>query len=588
MKNTLLTLVGLLGSFLTVNAQTARVMAIHNSADPAVDTVDIWLSTVLGSQKLFDNVGFRQSTGFFTAPAGVPIRVAFAGKNSQTINDTLIGFGFNLTSGQTYLAIAQGHVGTGFNPQIPFNLAISATAKERGSNGKVEVAVHHGSTDAPNVDIDARAKGALDGARILENVPYGDISQYLAVDEANILLDVFQANAMMPLVSYSAPLQQLNAGDSAVVIFASGFLNPANNNNGKPFGLFAALSNGDVIPLEALTSGRVNVIHNCADPAADTVDIWVKNETTNQTLKVADNLGFRQATGYTNLIANNDLILAVAPKNSSSYDDVIYEEDIDYIPAGSELVVIATGVLDTTKFEPNPNEVEINFGILGAAGRENGTNPNNVDLLVYHGVTDAPAVSIRARNATSGFDSLAFGDFSSDEGEYVSLAANNIILDVIPVGATSPLVSYNAPLSALAGQAVVAFASGFLSPNSPTNRDVNGAAFGIFVARSNGQVIPLQLTTSVAKVSEAFENGIVLYPNPANEKITIQFESTNTISATQVNIVDLSGRAVLTSALDVNNGLNKHEINIAALQKGLYFIQVTNASGTSVKKLMIN
>ena len=117
MKNKLLFLLAILATSIGANSQTARVMAIHNSADPLVDTVDVWFVTPLGSEKLVDNLGFRQSTGFINAPANINFRLAFALKNSTLITDTVIGFGFNLTANATYVLLAQGNVGSGFNPQ---------------------------------------------------------------------------------------------------------------------------------------------------------------------------------------------------------------------------------------------------------------------------------------------------------------------------------------------------------------------------------------------------------------------------------------------------------------------------------------
>jgi hypothetical protein len=565
---------------------TSRVMAIHNSADPAVDTVDVWLTTPLNVNKIAENFGFRQSTGYVDVPAEIPVTIGFAAKNSNNITDTVAAFGFVLAGAEKYVLLAQGHVGTGFNPQVPFGLSVLSPAIERGTGGDVRVALHHGSTDAPNVDVFARAGGNAEPGSLLSNVPYGASVGYLSVPEADVLIDVHSAGIEEPLLTYAAPLRTLNAGDSALVVFASGFVNPANNNNGKPFGLFAALSNGMVLPLPAVTKARVMVIHNSADPAADTVDVWLLNNTTNVSEKIVDNFGFRTSTGYVDLPGNTDISLGIAPKNSDSYDDIIYEEEVGVLPAGIIAVAMATGVIDTTKFEANPNGIDINFFINGAFGKENGTPANTVDILVSHGVTDAPTVSIRPRGATTGFELLSFSDFSNYDGEYTNLPATDIILDVIPAGSSSALVSYDAPLSALSGLPVVAFASGFLSPNAPTNKDVNGAAFGLFVAKPNGEVIPLSLNTSVAPVKPAFVNGISVYPNPANGFVMLSFESKEANTA-QVSLVDITGREVFTRNINVLGGNNLTNVDISGIQKGIYFLQVKTTKGLSTQKLLV-
>jgi hypothetical protein len=79
-------------------------------------------------------------------------------KNSTMITDTLLGFGYNLTPNETYMLFAQGHVATGFNPQQPFSLNVLAPARERyvTAGDTTSIAIYHGSTDAPAVDIYAR------------------------------------------------------------------------------------------------------------------------------------------------------------------------------------------------------------------------------------------------------------------------------------------------------------------------------------------------------------------------------------------------------------------------------------------------
>ncbi len=51
----------------SLNAQTARVQVIHNSADLAAAVVDVYLNDALIPQ--LDNLAFRTATPFITAPA---------------------------------------------------------------------------------------------------------------------------------------------------------------------------------------------------------------------------------------------------------------------------------------------------------------------------------------------------------------------------------------------------------------------------------------------------------------------------------------------------------------------------------------
>jgi hypothetical protein len=55
-------------------AQTARVQVIHNSADAAVEFVDVYLNEDL----LIPDFGFRTASSFIDAPAGVEIVLSVA------------------------------------------------------------------------------------------------------------------------------------------------------------------------------------------------------------------------------------------------------------------------------------------------------------------------------------------------------------------------------------------------------------------------------------------------------------------------------------------------------------------------------
>ena len=72
--------------FLTIFSsfgQTARVQAIHNSADLAADTVDVYINTPLGSSLLLNDFAFRNASPFVDAPAGVPISLSIASKEQS-------------------------------------------------------------------------------------------------------------------------------------------------------------------------------------------------------------------------------------------------------------------------------------------------------------------------------------------------------------------------------------------------------------------------------------------------------------------------------------------------------------------------
>ncbi|MEZ4766015.1 MAG: hypothetical protein R3C26_23370 [Calditrichia bacterium] len=175
------------------------------------------------------------------------------------------------TPGESYIAFANGVLDPNSfaaNPDgrsTAFTLFIDAMAQEAAINAaNVEFIVLHGASDAPTVDVTAR-----DVATLVDDAAYGDIARgqdYISVPAASYILDVTDATGTVYVASFGADLSGLAGGAAAV--FASGFLNPAQNQNGEGFGIFAALPDGNVVEFPLLDTARLQVIHNAADPAA--------------------------------------------------------------------------------------------------------------------------------------------------------------------------------------------------------------------------------------------------------------------------------------------------------------------------------
>ncbi|MBC7588688.1 MAG: T9SS type A sorting domain-containing protein, partial [Chitinophagaceae bacterium] len=71
---------------------------------------------------------------------------------------------------------------------------------------------------------------------------------------------------------------------------------------------------------------------------------------------------------------------------------------------------------------------------------------------------------------------------------------------------------------------------------------------------------------------------IIVYPNPAKEKLTIEYTSTKTGNV-QMQVMDSKGSYVLANTVNVIAGRNTHAFNIAALSKGVYVLKCSDADG---------
>jgi PKD repeat protein len=81
-------------------------------------------------------------------------------------------------------------------------------------------------------------------------------------------------------------------------------------------------------------------------------------------------------------------------------------------------------------------------------------------------------------------------------------------------------------------------------------------------------------------------NSLVIYPNPTNGNITVQWGN-NTIQNGKVSITNLIGQKVLETQLNTRNVTN-NTINLSQLQAGIYFITIDADNIHEVQKLVLN
>lgn len=547
----------------------ANVQVIHNCADPAAASVDVYINGALS----LNNFAFRSATNFLSVPSGVPINIGIAPANSTSVNDTIVSFLFpSLANNENYVLIASGVVAGGFasNPDgrnTGFDLKVITPARTAANNsGQVDFAIFHGATDAPGVDV----KVSGGGPTLATNAKFGDATSYLSVNPTWYPIDILPAGGSTPVASYVADLSGLAGG--AAVVFASGFLNPAANNNGAAFGLFAALANGTVEELPLQTFAKLQVIHNCAAPGADSVDVYLDGE------KAIPNFKFRTAIPFINVLAGVNHTVAVAPPNSTSASQALATFPGINLTAGENYVVVASGVVGTG-FATNPDGRDISFDLkIISSAQTEAADPAKVDFAIFHGSTDAPGVDVKV---AGGGPTLASDAKYGDATNYLTVDPASYIVDIHPAGAGTPLVSYVADLTALTGGAAVVFASGFLNPAANNN----GAPFGLFAALPNGTVAALGLYNSIQEAA-AIGNWN-MYPNPNNGVANFQLEL-NRREDVVIQIMDMNGRMMKEIVnMDLGAGPQRIEADLTGLANGMYISRIVTSENSAMGKFSI-
>jgi hypothetical protein len=224
----------------------AYVQLIHNSADPALAMVDVYVNST--EVPMFTNVAYRSATVFLGFEAGISHSIILT-PAGQPVASGLEFDNLVFMADENYYAVVGGVIDPSqfaVNPSavstaLIIDIISGALLVNPEGTQEVAFATYHGSTDAPGVDIAIR-----DVAVIAVNAMYTDVVDYVSAPADAYIIDIAPTGGDV-LFSYSADFSTFG-GQTAMVI-ASGFLTPSANKDGEEFALIAVLVDGTVVNL---------------------------------------------------------------------------------------------------------------------------------------------------------------------------------------------------------------------------------------------------------------------------------------------------------------------------------------------------
>lgn len=453
---------------------TSRVQILHNSPYAAAAEVDVYLDGgLLGP---LDNFSFRSATPYIDVPAGVDVQIDVVGPDAEDNTSPVFSATVVLDEGESYVVAAAGDPSQS-EGDTAFGLNVTAMGRESAETaGNAEFLVLHGSPDAPTVDVVAR-----DVATLVDDISYPEFdSGYTSVAPNSYTIDITPGEDNETVVaSFVADLS--GAADAAIVVAASGFLNPPTETD-PAFGLLAVFPNGDtaLLPASGEAAGaRLQVIHNSPFASASTVDVYVNDDL------LLDDFSFRDATPYIDVPANVELALDITASNAADNSAPVFSTSV-VLEADGTYLAIAGG-------DPAQSDGDTAFGIfVSDIAREAAETAGNVELLVFHGSPDAPGVDVLARDVATLVDDISYPEF---DNTYVSVPTGEYIVDITPEADNDTVVaSFGADLSAASDAALVVAASGFLTPGE------NDPAFGLLAVFANGDTALLPAAVDAALV----------------------------------------------------------------------------------------
>ncbi len=97
----------------------------------------------------------------------------------------------------------------------------------------------------------------------------------------------------------------------------------------------------------------------------------------------------------------------------------------------------------------------------------------------------------------------------------------------------------------------------------------------------------ISVTATDVKELNIAMNQITVYPNPANENVTVSFDLLNA-NDVQIDLIDITGKTIrATNSMRFGAGMNEISLNTADITQGIYFVKVSTTELSKTKRLVI-
>lgn len=541
--------------FLSSFAQSARVQAIHNCPDPAAATVDIWLNNTL----LLDDFNYKEASPYIDAPTMEEFDLVITAPNAMDTTNAIFKKSFTLMSETAYTVVASG--GLAETGETSFDLRAYAGLESSNNSdaGEVSVNIIHGSYDAPVVDI---YEVQVPAGMLVNDLGFGQgLENYVDLPATDF--DI-QVRTQEGIVAAQFDVDVTGLDNNAITVMATGYLDPNNAVGDESFGLLAIFPNGTVaeLPSQSITDARVQVIHNSAATDASMVDVYLNDGI------LLDDFMFRTASPFIDAPAGRPFDVSIASPNSNDTTNALFKQSF-LLESNMTYIIVASGTIGSGDYNPaTPFTLEV---IENA--REMSMTEGNVDVLVWHGSTDAPTVDVVETLVGAGtiVDDLSYGEAQG----YLDLPATSYLLDIREETGTNTVATYAVDLEGLEDLAISVIASGFLNPAENNN----GEAFGLFATLpTGGALLSLDNVTAIEERELTVET--LVSPNPFRDYLRIDIKS-ETTDQMEYSVIDVTGRIIFSDQLQLTKGTNLLNFNATELNSGFYSLVLRNNKGES-------
>ena len=479
---------------------------IHNSPSPVAGVIDVWFNN---AAKLIEDFTFLNATPLNFYATRIPYTIGLAGPDSEDPSEIITTLETPLTfeDGKYHIIVANGLFGS---TEQPFELAVNTEGSLFADfPPNVDATFFHGTLGLDAIDIKDRE---LD-EQVVDGLTYANFSEAvsLAISPDAYFLEISPDDSDELLYTFYAPINP-DFSPFSITVLATGAIE-----NDFPLSLLAYDPVGNV---QAFTPvAEVQIINNSL---TDSLDAYANGGI------FLDSFAYRSATPFLNAPTRANIDFAFTPGTGQSVADSLISRAIRF-EDGKKYVMMLTGIAEDIDY---PMDI-----VLHDMAQTQAVNDDDVDVLFYHGATDAPAVDIVIEEDNIVFDDAAYGEYQG----YENLAPTNYTMNVTPSDDNNNILkSYTADFSPYEGEATILFASGLLNSQLPEE------AFELWVALEDGTTFPLSEIVSTEEVS-VLVSSLQISPNPAR-------------NATRINYTLEKGTNVVACIFDANGKLLSHSI----------------------------
>jgi hypothetical protein len=577
----LLLLVCILSSLSLTKAQLVDITFVNNSADPALQTVDVYVSQ-LGIVYALEDVEFQSARNVSDVAALFPdqqITIKVAPGNSIDESAAFLTQTIDAAEDEVFVAVVNGvQNATGFaaNPDgrpITASLKVIkvalATSDPLNKSGFYFV---QGATDVQRCDV----KVGGSNTTIAQGLGFGDNTTTIVelTRSSSVIINVLEAGRVRELGSFVVDLNNLPGVN---VLILSGFRDTAVNAGKAPMSLLAVREDGTVIRVPVSSgsqTARVQFLNATSTPLYASMNIWL-----NGTRITTPGVQYRRGTAFLDVAAGTPLRIGLAQGTTSQFRDVRDSFEIPALRPGRTYQIAIVGVRDTNKYVRNPNNADISVrGVLMELARE---VPDTLKtaLRILHAATDAPAVKIETRGRGVLAPELSYGGFTDYtnadprmDSVYIRLASNDSVL----YGFELDLRGNN--------RAVTLVASGFLDRTANNNADAS-YAFALCLVAANGtntcltravDTVAIDPNVSVTE-SLTGPTAWTVSPLPASQSVTVAVDAAG-VDVARFELYSAAG-VFVASAVATGADAPSVTFDAAALPAGIYLVRGTLPDG---------